>query len=172
MLAEWLRAASRPFFVAIRVAAVVGWFFVLRPQPLGGPAAYVMVVGTSMQPALQPGDLVVALSAETYGPGDVVAYRVPDGEPAAGRQVIHRIIGGSAERGYLVQGDNADGLDLWRPRADEIVGRQWLVLPGAGAVLMFLKSPATLAAFAAALLVFLLATWKKPAPANVPDVTG
>jgi signal peptidase I len=144
--------------------ALVGWFLVLRPQLLGGPAAYVMVVGTSMQPALQPGDLVVALNAGTYGPGDVVAYRVPDGDPAAGRNVIHRIIGGSALEGYILQGDNTDGSDLWRPRGGDLLGRQWLVLPRVGSLLMILQSPAALAAFAAALAVILLPIWKKPHP--------
>lgn len=145
-------------------AAVVGWFLVLRPQLLGGPAAYVMVVGTSMQPALQPGDLVVALNASAYLPGDVVAYRVPDGDPAAGRNVIHRVIGGSAGEGYILQGDNTDGSDLWRPRAGDLLGRQWLVLPHVGSLLMFLQSPAALAALAAALAVFLVTVWKKPRP--------
>lgn len=158
------RASFRPFFLALNLVAVIGWVLVLRPQVLGGPAAYVMVVGTSMQPALQPGDLVVALNSDRYVPGDVVAYRVPDGDPAAGRHVIHRIIGGSAEDGYVLQGDNTDGSDLWRPRTAEILGRQWLVLPGVGSLLMLLQSPATLLALAGGLLVFVLPVWKKPAP--------
>jgi signal peptidase I len=163
MSVDRLRRAFRRLSFALGAALLVGWFLVMRPQMLGGPAAYVTVIGTSMQPSLQPGDLVVTMTAATYAPGDVVAYRVPDGDLAAGPQVIHRIVGGSADEGYILRGDNTNGPDLWRPRAADIVGRQWLVLPHAGSLLMLLRSPATLGAFAAALLVFRLPIWRRPA---------
>lgn len=151
--------AIRRVAVGLAVVGLAAWFVFLRPQLLGGPAAYITVSGVSMEPTLHAGDLVVMTSADGYAPGDVVAYRVPDGDPAAGRHVIHRIIGGEADEGYLLQGDNTDGPDRWRPTDDNIIGRQLIVLPAFGSVLMLLKTPAGLAGLAAALVVFALPFW-------------
>jgi len=117
-------------------AAVFGaWFFAFRPGFLGGPAGYVIVAGKSMEPALYTGDLVITRKQPEYRPGDTVAFRVEGGI------VIHRIVGGSAEEGFLVQGDNKDSPDSWRPGPSEIVGRQWLHLPGKGRWLATARQP-------------------------------
>lgn len=139
------------------------WVLVLRPQALGGPAAYITVAGVSMEPTLHAGDLVVMTRGDVYQPGDVVAYRVPDGDPAAGRHVIHRVIGGGPEEGYLLQGDNTPAPDRWRPSDRDIVGRQLFVIPAFGSALMLLKTPAAIAGLATALVVFALPQWGAPA---------
>src|SRR4030067_905790 len=95
-----LRRAShlwRPghFWTLAVIALVIAWFLLLRPQFMGGPAAYIMVNGRSMEGTLHNGDLAVMRKQGTYGPGDIVAYRVPKGEPGEGHVIIHRIIGGS-----------------------------------------------------------------------------
>jgi signal peptidase len=129
------------------VATVVAWFVLLRPTALGGPASYIFVSGVSMQPTLETGDLVVLQASEGYAIGDVVAFRVPDENPGAGSLVIHRIIGGSADDGFVTQGDNKPAPDEWRPTDDLVVGRLWVHLPAAGAVVAWL---------AAGLVVFLI----------------
>jgi signal peptidase len=126
------------------VAFTSFWFVLLRPVALGGPASYVVVSGVSMEPHLHTGDLVIAQAAPTYRTGDVVAYRVPAG-PAAGSLIIHRIIGGDASSGYLVQGDNKNEPDPWKPKAIDIIGRSWLEFPGSGRLLLALRTPTTLA---------------------------
>ena len=55
---------------------------------LGGPVTYIVIRGTSMLPTYQPGDLVLVGEAEEYGPGDVVAYQVPEGEIGEGMILI------------------------------------------------------------------------------------
>jgi signal peptidase len=136
---------------ALVVALVVAWFFVLRPQLLGGPADYVIVSGTSMHPGYTSGDVVVVRERDTYRTGDVVSYRIPAGEVGAGTRVIHRIVGGSAS-GYVVRGDNRTAVDPWRPTESDIVGSAWLYVPRAGLVILLLRSPFFLAALAAALV--------------------
>jgi signal peptidase I len=136
--------------------AAASWLFVLRPQSFGGPAAYIAVSGKSMDPVLQPGDLALLRRADIYRVGDVVAYTVPPGEPASGRIVIHRIIGGSGPSGFIVEGDNTDGRDVWLPRSEDIVGRLWLTIPSGGRILMLARSPLILAASAAGFTVFIL----------------
>jgi len=138
------------------LAAAAAWFVVLRPQAIGGPAAYVLVSGESMEPFLQPGALVIAMRQDEYQVGDVVAYRIPAGDPAAGLLVIHRIVGGSAESGFVMRGDNAAGSDLWRPTPVDILGRSQAVIPGAMPTLLFARSPIVAASAAAALAVYLV----------------
>src|SRR3954447_9111211 len=102
---SWRRPNQAAAFVLL-VALVGGWAFVLRPQSLGGPAGYVLVSGHSMLPRYHTGDLVLVERRHSYHVGQVIAYRVPKGDAMAGAQVIHRIIGGDARRGFVVQGDN------------------------------------------------------------------
>jgi signal peptidase I len=149
------------------------WFFMFRPAALGGPAAYVIVSGSSMEPNLHTGDLVVLRERAAYGVGDVVTYPVPDGSPGAGNLVIHRITGGSAQSGFTTQGDNRDVVDDWHPTAADVVGRQWFIVPRLGGVLSRLRSPATLAALAGGGTVVVLLL-RKPredeSSATVPEL--
>jgi hypothetical protein len=67
----------------------------------------------------------------------------------AGAQVIHRIIGGDAKRGFIVQGDNRTAPDVWRPKPGDIVGAKALRIPNAVLILQFLRDPIFLALLAA-----------------------
>ncbi|MER3397507.1 MAG: hypothetical protein C4316_03050, partial [Chloroflexota bacterium] len=92
------------------VLALFGWFFFLRPGFLGGPAGYIIVSGPSMEPTLYEKDLAVVLAQDEYALGDVVAFRVEGGI------VIHRIVGGDPQAGYITRGDNRESPDMWRPK--------------------------------------------------------
>jgi signal peptidase len=132
------------------VVAVVGfWFFALRPQGLGGPAGFVLVSGKSMLPTMHTGDLVIVHKRDRYRVGDVIAYHVPKPDPAAGAQVIHRIVGGSAEKGFVVQGDNRTAPDIWHPKPDDVIGSEWVHIPRAGRLIVFIHTPLFIAALAA-----------------------
>lgn len=140
-------------FAVVFVAALTTWFFTLRPGSLGGPATYVMVRGISMEPTYHDGDLVVIRRASSYRVGDIVAYRVPAGDVGGGLTVIHRVVGGSAASAYTTQGDNNPEPDPWVPTIGQIEGTTWLVLPRAGAIMLFLRAPVPLASLAAAIAV-------------------
>jgi signal peptidase I len=142
--------------VAVTIGALGFWFVALRPQSLGGPAQFVMVAGTSMLPTLKTGDVVVVRAQADYHVGDIVAYRIPKGDPAAGGRVIHRIIGGSGTRGYEIQGDNRKSADLWHPRNADVLGKVWIRLPQAARVAVFLRAPLVLASLAAGLIFALV----------------
>ncbi len=149
---------SRPIRLmstAVMLLVVVGWAMFLRPAFLGGPVTYVIVAGQSMEPGLHTGDLVLARRQESYGRGDVVAFQVPRNEPGAGSTVIHRIVGGSGNEGWVLQGDNKDEPDFWRPTNEEISGKRWLLIPQAGHLLVLVRSPLAFAV-GASLMVFLL----------------
>ena len=135
---------------ALVVLVCLFWAQYLRPQSLGGHAGYVLVSGQSMEPRFHTGDLVLVEKHAGYHPGEVIAYRVPKGDPMAGAQVIHRIVGGDAQHGFVVRGDNRTAPDVWRPKNTDIVGAKALRLPGAIVVLQYLRSPVFLGILAAA----------------------
>jgi signal peptidase len=121
------------------------WFLLFRPLSVGGTAAYATVAGTSMEPGLHTGDLVIAQAQDGYQVGDVVVYRIPSGQPGEGSLVIHRIIGGEGTVGFILQGDNRDQPDPWRPTAADILGRGWITIPAAGNLLFVLRNPTVVA---------------------------
>lgn len=142
--------------IVLTLATVVLWTAELRPLALGGPASYVRVAGTSMEPGLHTGDVVLTRRRTAYRRGDVVAYRVPAGSPGAGHVVIHRIVGGDGRNGFRLRGDNRADNDLWRPRTADVLGAQRLRLPGVAHAAALVLSPpglGLLAAFAAFILV-------------------
>ena len=105
------------------------------PTSLGGPFSYAVVRGDSMSPGLTSDDVVLLRSAGDYAIGDVVAYR----HPQIGN-VLHRIVDYDGER-YTLRGDNRGGSDSYQPTRSEVIGRQWAVIPGGGAVLREIQSP-------------------------------
>ena len=135
--------------LTLTIAAVVFWAIFLRPQSLGGPAAYVLVSGKSMLPRYHTGDLVLVEHQSRYHVGQVIAYHVPKGDPMAGAQVIHRIVGGDAQHGFVVQGDNRTAPDVWRPKPADIVGAKAMRFPNGVIVLRYMRSPLLLALMAA-----------------------
>lgn len=113
------------------------------------PFSVVVVAGESMEPVLHGGDVVLLRERAAYAAGDVVAYRVPSGEPGAGLVVIHRVVGGSAAEGFITRGDNETGRDPWRPGPADVLGRRALVVPRLGVAIGFLRSGLGLAGLAA-----------------------
>jgi len=163
MRSSALRHANRAASLAAVVLALVFWALFLCPQSLHGRAGYVLVSGHSMLPRYHTGDLVLVERKSSYHVGDVIAYRVPKGDPMAGAQVIHRIVGGDATHGFLVQGDNRTAPDVWRPKPSDVVGAKAFRIPNAVLVLQFLRSPILLALLAACFVfVRMLGSESKP----------
>jgi signal peptidase len=142
---------------ALVLAAVfVAWFLLLRPAALGGPASYLWVSGSSMLPTLTTGDFVVTQHQDHYSDGDILAYRVPKGDVGAGTIVIHRLVGGSADKGYVLRGDNKPAPDDWHPTRADVVGKLWIAIPGAGKYLQLLRTPTVFAPLVAGIVVFFI----------------
>jgi signal peptidase I len=137
-----------------RVANLLGTIALLAlvpllwPTPLGGAVSYVQVNGESMEPTMHKGDVALLRRQSSYGPGDIVAYRIRKGEVGEGADVIHRIVGGDARHGFVTRGDNNDSNDPWHPKPEDILGRRWFLLPRAGAVFGLMHSRLAVAIFA------------------------
>ncbi len=117
------------------VLLLVLWF--LWPSSLGGNTSIVIVSGSSMEPTYFSGDVVYARDVEPQI-GDAIVYAP---ESLGGAQVVHRIIGGDAESGWTLQGDNNDFVDPFYPKGSEVKGVVQLHIPNAGSITMWLLNP-------------------------------
>jgi signal peptidase len=136
-----MRPSLRTLSSLALAIAIALWLLFLRPTFLGGGQTYLIVSGHSMEPTLLTGDLTILERHAAYRKGDIVAYR------ADGGVIIHRIVGGSAARGYVVQGDNRDAPDHWRPRVGDVLGMVAVKVPKAGLLVAWLRKPLVLVLF-------------------------
>jgi signal peptidase I len=143
---------------------VIAWALTLRPASLGGPATYVVVRGDSMLPGFHSGDLAILQTAGAYGQGDVIGYRVPKGDIGEGQVVLHRIVAGDGLAGYVMEGDNNPAPDPWLPRAGDVAGVIWLLLPGLGRAIVIAHQPAVAGAFAVSILVMVVLARRPTGP--------
>jgi signal peptidase I len=105
-----------------------------------------MVDGISMTPTLHNGDVAIVKKQSSYQLGDIIAYRVPVGETAAGTEVIHRIVGGNGTDGFVTRGDHNPYDDpLWRPKTTDVIGKLWFHVPHVLRLITWLHSPLGLA---------------------------
>jgi signal peptidase len=118
------------------LAVVAAGWFLLAPQALGGPAAYVTIAGSSMEPRLHAGDLAVVRRADAYRAGDTVAYESDE----LRRVVLHRIVRTDGGR-YVVKGDANGWTDSERPAESEVLGALWLRIPWAGGAFEWVRTP-------------------------------
>jgi signal peptidase len=149
-----MHKALRYVPLAFGIILVAGWLVFLRPVTLGGPATYTVVSGDSMDPTLHENDFIVLRAQDEYRVGDVVTYRIPDGDPGAGHVIVHRLIAGDGERGFVTQGDNNPEPDPWRPRTEDILGTLEVQVGGVGAWLMYLRSPLVVGMLAGGLAAY------------------
>ncbi len=89
-----------------------------------------------MLPTFEPGGLVVTRASDSYQVGDVVAYRNRQLDSV----VLHRIVAEEGGR-FVLQGDNNDFLDGYQPVAEDMVGREWFDVPGAGNFVRLVQQP-------------------------------
>ncbi len=110
------------------------------PPPLGGSTSYVVTYGISMLPRYHAGDLVLLRREPSYHVGEVAGYH----NAQLHAVVMHEII--AIRNGhYIFKGINNDFVDSYEPTKSEIVGAEWIRLPGAGHILLDLRTPAVAA---------------------------
>jgi signal peptidase len=112
-----------------------------------------IVLTESMQPVINPGDLLVSISPRFNTPqvGEVVIYTGKKFDGTVVASFAHRVIGGDESTGYIVKGDANEQADVQRPILSEIEGVVLFSIPKVG----LLFNPKTMTLF----LVFLLGIW-------------
>jgi signal peptidase I len=96
-----------------------------------------IVLTESMQPSIDPGDIVITVNPNNVVPqvGSVVAYQARqfDGTPVG--VFTHRIIGGNAIDGWRLKGDNNPSPDIQTPKGADILGTVVTTIPFLGLLL-------------------------------------
>jgi signal peptidase I len=116
------------------LAAVLVTFSVLSST--GYVKARVVLTG-SMQPTINPGDIVLTAPVDRVEPklDDVAAYQARrfDGAPVG--VFTHRIMGGDGQSGWILKGDNNPSPDVQKPTNSDILGVVIFVIPWLGNLL-------------------------------------
>jgi signal peptidase len=132
------------------IVAIDAWY--LWPTQLGGDTSIVVVSGKSMEPTYFGGDLVIARKMQP-SIGDVIIY-APEG--LGGSQIVHRIIGGNADEGWQMQGDNNSFIDPFNPKGEEVKGVVLVHYSNFGRVTVLLLNPMVWAFVLLAAMVLML----------------
>ena len=139
--------------LAASVWLILSKFWLKQEIPSVFGYSPVYVLSGSMEPAFSAGDMILIHPQSQYEPGDVVTFH-SDGE-----LVTHRIVGESTE-GFMVKGDANNVRDEELVRAQEIVGKQVLVLPRLGGIALFFRTgKGMLLLLAIALLALIQSFW-------------
>ncbi|MCU1489468.1 MAG: signal peptidase endoplasmic reticulum-type [Acidimicrobiaceae bacterium] len=139
------------------VASVIFWVL-FAPVQLGGSITYSVTAGISMQPLLYKNDLALVRTESSYRVGEVVLYN----SPVLHKPVLHRIV--LIQNGnYFFKGDNNDFVDPGYATRAELVGKLWVHVPQAGAVIGWLGKPAHSAILAGLGAFILVLVSGKPA---------
>lgn len=132
----------------------IAWY--MWPANLGGSTRLIVVEGDSMEPTFRLGDLVMVRDNPTADIGDIVVFHIPEGEPAAGLLVIHRIVLRRPDGTYQTQGDNRATPDNFTVTSDDVIGTPVHAVPGLGRLIGVLSTPLVLAATLGALVSMML----------------
>jgi signal peptidase len=114
-----------------------------------------------MLPTYDPQDLLVTWRSGAYPAGTPVVYRIPEGGPGAGMNVVHRVVSVAPDGTHLMQGDNNAAVDPWRPLDSDVRGEVILRIPGGAYALRLVASPLFLAALCGVMLGAAVFIWQR-----------
>jgi signal peptidase len=152
--ARWLLDGTLIVLVAVLFAAVV----VSRILPALGHET-VTIIGRSMEPTIPIGSAIVLehVAPQAVATGDVVTVTIPERRITYTHRVVE-LIDRSDGRWLRTRGDANDAADPGLVRADWVVGRLDVTLPGLGMLLRLLSAPSgMLAVLGLALTLFVSA---------------
>ena len=134
---------SRPKYVGIKKAMSLSGYvsaillMVFAGLSFTGNLKARIVLTGSMAPAINVGDVILTLPITSKAPqiDDVIAYQAKrfNGENVA--VFSHRIIGGDIDNGFIVKGDANKSPDPQKPKAEDILGVVFFVIPFIGNLL-------------------------------------
>ena len=93
-----------------------------------------IVLTGSMQPSINPGDIVITADSKRVVPqvGSIVAYQARQFNGTPVGVFTHRITGGNGVDGWRLKGDNNPAPDIQTPKANDILGTVVLTIPYLG----------------------------------------
>ena len=139
--------------------AVNAFYFIKQPMPFS------TIVGASMNPVLNMGDLVTneKVSPSEVKVGDIIIYRMPAPERERYRSlplIAHRVVEikntMTAGLVYRTKGDNNTAVDPWSVRDYDLVGKVGRQIPYLGFPVLFLQDGSGRVLALLALFLFIL----------------
>lgn len=119
---------------ALSLWQVISVTVLKQEQPELFGYSHLAVLSGSMEPAISAGDLIIIHRQKEYDTGDIITFS------EEGSYTTHRITG--LENGTFRTRGDANNVEDERPVAgDRIRGRVILVIPAAGEILLFLRTP-------------------------------
>ena len=96
-----------------------------------------IVLTQSMEPTINPGDIVLSLNPDRLPPkvGDIATYTGRRFDGTAVASFTHRIISGDAKNGFVMKGDNNPAPDTQKPTISDISGVVFYTIPLIGKLL-------------------------------------
>ncbi len=118
-------------FFGYTLSAILISFSVLSAS--GFVKARIVLTG-SMEPVIHAGDIVLLAPTPRTQPelGDIAAYTARRFSGESVGIFTHRIIGGDPVNGWLMKGDNNPTPDVQKPKAEDISGVVFFVIPWIG----------------------------------------
>ncbi len=118
-------------FLGYALSAILISFSVLSAS--GFVKARIVLTG-SMEPVIHAGDIVLLAPTPRTQPelGDIAAYTARRFSGESVGIFTHRIIGGDPVNGWLMKGDNNPTPDVQKPKAEDISGVVFFVIPWIG----------------------------------------
>ncbi|MFJ7935684.1 signal peptidase I [Sporosarcina sp. NPDC096371] len=99
------------------------------------------VLSNSMNPSFETGDMFFAKKVD---PGEVKVDDVITFKETGGKLITHRVIevvNNSGEVGFVTKGDNNNVKDEEVVKGENLIGKQAFIIPNAGFIAKFLRSP-------------------------------
>lgn len=147
------RRSSRRLIAVLAVVALFAGLGGTAAWLSGTYRAYVVHTG-SMEPALVPGDVVIARThVGALRASDIVTFRASDTAPDV---VTHRVAGISGDGWITTKGDANRAADPIVIRAEQVVGSVVARIPSAGYLVVYLRHPTGLMSLATTALCVVL----------------
>jgi signal peptidase len=118
-------------FLGYALSGILISFSVLSAS--GFVKARIVLTG-SMEPVIKAGDIVLLAPTPRTQPelGDIAAYTARRFSGETVGIFTHRIIGGDPVNGWLMKGDNNPSPDVQKPKAEDINGVVFFIIPWIG----------------------------------------
>ena len=116
----------------IKAIAPVLILGIIAISQFAGVHSFVVLTG-SMEPEINPGDMVIVKKMEQYSVGDIIAFST------SGTIIVHRIYSFENSR-VITKGDANNYADPWRIDQDKIIGKTMFIIPYLGYPLILLSN--------------------------------
>ncbi len=105
---------------------------IIAVSQFAGVHSFVVLTG-SMEPEINPGDMVIVKKTGQYSVGDIIAFST------SGTIIVHRIHG-FEDSLVITKGDANDYVDPWKIDQDKIIGKTMFIIPYLGYPLILLSN--------------------------------